>query len=254
MGVQSGIGSRMGVGFALLGRGDMNFLVIDEDDQDLGVASPYFYEAYVSIGWRLSRRDLIGVGFAKSGENLDLASYYDNQDMNDNGQSPVIYNVGWHHIWNEHFESGVVIRDLGFNSDLSARWIHSPSRDNSIASSEAFRPKTLEAGVTYHSKVLQQPFSMHLEVLDYQLADTLLVFDPDWHFWTARMGMEWEAIPKGWVRAGYDSKNWSVGASYEFNLHWNRKPWPLRVHYALVYETEAELWTPLAVGITTTLP
>jgi len=254
LGVQSGIGSRMGIGFAVLGRGDNNFLVIDEDDQDLGTITPYFYEAYVSIGWRLSRVDLLGIGFSKSGDNLDLASIYSNQEINDAGQSPVSYNLGWHRTWNSRFESGVVIRNLGFNSDLSARWTQSPSRDNSIASSQAFRPKTLETGVTYSSHLLQQPISLHLEVLDYQLADTLFVFDPDWHYWTARMGAEWEAIPRGWVRAGYDSKNWSLGASYEFQLHWNRKPWPLRVHYALVYETEAALWNPLALGITTTIP
>lgn len=253
-GIQSGLGSRMGIGFALLTRGVYDFKVVNEDDEDLGTANPYFYQAYVSVGWRASRMDLIGLSFSKSGENFDLEDKYSDYEWSDGGQSPLSYTLGWHRTWNEKWESGLVIRNLGFNSDLSARWSRSPTRDSKIASSETFRPKTLELGTVYHGKVRNQRINLHLEILDYQLVDTLFAFDPDRHYWTSRWGVEWFAIPNGTVRAGMDSRNPTLGCGYRFNLRWNKKPWPLDLDWAFVYENQANLWNPMSVGVRTRIP
>lgn len=252
-GVQGGLGSRMGVGFAFLGRGDVDFTVTDEDDNDLGKAYPYFYMAYISIGWRASRKDLIGLGFSKGGEDFDLADKYE-MDWSEGGQSPLAYSFGWHRTWNDKWETGAVVRNLGFNSDLSARWTRTPTRDNSVPTSEPFRHKTLELGALYHGRVQGQKVDLHLEFLDYQLVDTLLAFDPDRHYWTARWGVEWAAIQNGKVRAGMDSRNVTLGAGYRFDLRWNKKPWPLDVDWALVYESRVGLWNPLSVGVRTRIP
>lgn len=251
MGIQSSIGTRAGVGIALLGRGDTDFEVVDEEDANLGSAMPYFYMAYIALGWRLTQKDLLGLSFSKSGENLDIAGFYADPDLRESGQSPSSYNLGWHRIWNARFESGVVVRNLGFNQKLSARWSRNPSNGSE---SEALRPKTLEAGVVYHTRLMKSPLEMHLEVLDYLLGDTLMVFDPDWHYWTARFGAEWEAIPGGWLRAGMDSRNLTCGLGYKFKLRWNQKPWPLQLDWALVYESAAGQWNPLSVGIRTRIP
>jgi hypothetical protein len=249
VGVQSGVGTRGGVGFALLGRGDTDFEVVNEEDEDLGQAYPYFYMAYIAVGWRLNRYDLLGVSFSRSGENLGVAQYY--SELRDDGQSPTSYNLGWHHTWSSRFETGMVVRNLGFNSDLSARWTRNPSNGSE---SQALRPKTLEMGATYSTKVKGRPFGLRVEVLDYLLADTLFVFDPDWHYWTARFGAEWEPISGGWLRAGFDSKNLTCGLGYQFNLRWNKKPWPLQLDWVFVYETLAGQWNPVSVGVRTRIP
>lgn len=252
-GIQSGLGSRMGVGFALLTRGVTDFEVIDEDENNLGNANPYFYMAYLSVGWRASRKDLIGLSFSKSGENFDLEDKYE-MDWSDGGQSPTSYNIGWHRQWLDRWETGIVIRNLGFNSDLTARWTRSPTRDNMVASTETFRPKTLEMGALYHGNLQGQRIDLHLEILDYQLVDTLLAFDPDRHYWTARWGVEWAAFRNGKLRAGMDSRNLTLGCGYRFDLRWNRKPWPLDLDWALVYESQAGLWNPISVGVRTRIP
>ena len=250
---QGGVGSRMGVGFAFLEHGT-SLAVINEEDQNLGSASPYFYMAYISIGWRVDRANEIGLGFSKSGYDLDLGGKYSDMTFNNSEQSPLSYTLGWHHTWNSTFESGLVLRNLGFSKTLTTTWVRSPATDGDIASSDVFRPKSLEVGTTYHTKIAKRPFNMSIEVLDYLLADTLMTFDPDWHYWTARMGLEWEAISDGYVRAGYDSGNLSAGLGYRFNLRWEKKPWPLEVDWALSYESVAGLWNPLSVGVKTRIP
>jgi hypothetical protein len=157
--------------------------------------------------------------------------------------------VGWARQWNAKWSTSVVARNLGLNSKLSASWRRNPSRDNSLSSGIALRPKMLQIGVAYTAPLLGRTASLRAEFLDYQLADTLLVFDPDWHIWTARLGVEYEVIPKGHIRLGFDSENPSLGLGYEFLIGENKIP--LAVDYALAYEWDAGLWAPLAVGLRT---
>lgn len=252
LGIESKAGARMGVGMGLLFRGDTDFKVVNEDDQDLGSATPYFMMGYLGLGYRISRFDGIGFSMSFSYENLGVADYYDDIDMVDDYQSPVSLNLGWYRQWNSHWTSGVVVRNIGLNARLSSAWTRSPSRDNTLGTTEAFRPKVLQVGVGYHAPLFGRPAHLWLEALDYQVADTLLVFDPDWHIWKARLGIESEIIPDGTVRAGLDDSNPSLGLGYLFRLRAGRRQIPVQVDYALVYEWEAELWNPLSFGLRTT--
>lgn len=250
-GLESGAGARMGVGLGLLFRGDTDFEVINEDDQSLGSATPYFMMGYVGLGYRLTRQDGLGFSLSFSYDHMGVRSLYDDSeelDMVDAYQSPISVNLGWYRVWNAQWTSGVVIRNLGINSKLSARW---DKNSNRLSSSESLRPKVLQVGVGYSATLKGIPVKLWLEALDYQVADTLLVFDPDWHIWKARLGVEVEAIPKGFVRAGFDDGNPSLGLGYRFDVRWNRRRVPLWVDYALVYEQEADLWNPFSFGLRT---
>lgn len=251
LGVESGAGKRMGVGMAVLFRGDRDFQVISDDDEDLGTAQPWFMMAYVGMGYRLSRIDGIGFSFSFSYDNLDLASHYTDADMVDAYQSPVALNLGWYREWNARWTSGVVVRNLGLNSKLSASWQRNPSRDNSLSTTEAYRPKVLQVSLGYHAPLFGRKTNLWLDVLDYQVADTLLVFDPDWHIWKSRLGIETEVIPQGMVRLGLEDRNPSLGLGYTFLVRWDRKRIPIALDYALLYEWDAELWNPLSFSLST---
>lgn len=249
LGIESKIGKRMGVGFAVLYRGDYNFDVIDNDDETLGTASPYFSMIYLGFAYRATRRDAFGLSLSMSYDNLDVAEYFEDIKMEDGFRSPVTLNFGWLRQWNEKWSTSVIIRNLSFSKNLSARWTKNPSSDNSLMSTEGVRPKVLQIGVGYRSNIMGKPVYAWMEALDYQLADTLLVFDPHWHLWTARVGFECEVIPNGTVRVGMDDLNWNIGLGYKFEIRIGKKKYPFDVNYAFIYETEAGLWTPLSIGL-----
>ena len=56
LGLETPVGNRMGIGFAMLYRGDTDFKVIDEDDQTLGTATPFFSMMYLGFSYRATRR------------------------------------------------------------------------------------------------------------------------------------------------------------------------------------------------------
>jgi hypothetical protein len=254
LGVESRVGSRMGIGGAVLYRSDLAFDVINDDDEKLGTATPYFMMMYVGLGYRISRKDAIGLSFSMSYDNLGISGYYDDVKVEDGYQSPVTFNLGWLREWNENWSSAVVIRNLSFSKNLSATWTRNTSSDNSVSSTEGVRPKVLQIGLGYHSRLLGRPISSWMEALDYQVADTLLAFDPDLHVWTGRVGMEWEAIPGGKIRIGMDDSNYMFGLGYLFKIRIGKRWWPFDVSYALVYEGDAGLWDPLSFGIKGRIP
>lgn len=254
VGIESKVGKRMGVGFAMLYRGDLAFDVIDDDDQTLGTASPYFTMMYLGFAYRATRRDAFGLSLSMSYDNLDIAEYFDGVDLVDDYRSPVTVNLSWLRQWNEKWSTSVVIRNLSFGENLSARWSKNTSTDNSVASTEGVRPKVLQIGVGYRSRIMGKPVFAWMEAIDYQVADTLLAFDPDRHVWTGRVGFESELIPNGTLRVGMDDLNFTVGAGYKFEIRIGKKKYPFDVNYALIYESEAGLWTPLSFGLRGNIP
>ncbi len=254
LGLETPVGKRMGVGFAMLYRGDLAFDVIDEDDQTLGTATPYFTMLYLGFAYRATRRDAFGLSLSMSYDNLDVAEYYDGYEMVDDFTSPVTLNFGWLRQWDRHWSTSVVIRNLSFSKNLSARWTRNPSTDNSIASTEGVRPKVLQIGVGYRSNILGKPVFAWMEALDYQVADTLLAFDPQLHVWTGRVGFECEIIPDGTVRVGMDDLDMMLGLGYKFRVRIGKKKFMFDVNYALTYESEAELWNPLSFGLRGYIP
>lgn len=242
------VGSRMGLGAGLLFRGDANFAVVDEDDRDLGTSRPQFMLGFIAVGWRPDRRSALGLGLVMGYENLDMAKHYSDVKMVDSYQTPTAFQLGYQRHLSPRWDLGVVVRNLGVNRNLSARFSTSRSRDNTLPGYQGFRPKVLQVGLLHHAKLQGQPLRLYLEVLDYQLADTLAVFDPDWHAWRGRTGIEWEAFPGGCLRTGLDNGNWSLGASYRFRV--GKPTRPLEVDWALLRERTGQ-WTPLSVGMRT---
>lgn len=256
LGIESSVGKRMGIGFAMLYRGDMDFKVIDDDDQTLGTATPFFSMMYLGFSYRATRRDAFGISLSMSYDNMDIAEYYEDEniELNDGYTSPVSLNLGWLRQWNEKWSTSVVIRNLSFSKNLSSRWTKTVSSDNSVPSTEGVRPKVLQIGAGYRSKVMGKPVYAWMEALDYQLADTLLVFDTHWHLWTARVGFECEIITDGTIRTGMDDRNFMVGLGYKFRIPIAKKKYLFDVNYALTYESEADLWNPLSFGLRGYIP
>lgn len=254
LGLDTRIGKRMGIGFAMLYRGDFHFDVINDDDETLGEARPYFTMMHLGFAYRLSRLDAIGISFSMSYDNLDLASYYQDIQLVDAFQSPISFNLGWIRQWNSKWSSSVVIRNLSFSKNLSATWTRNPSIDNSVISTHGFRPKALQVGLGYRSQIFSKPVSAWLEAIDYQIADTLLAFDPDRHVWTARIGFDLEAIPKGRISVGMDGLQFSAGLGYQLDLRIAQKIYPIDLSYALLYESNVQLWSPLSFTIRGNFP
>jgi hypothetical protein len=194
-GIESGIGNRMGIGTAFLFRDDMDFML-----------------GYTGLGYRLSKADGIGISLSIT---YDMLNEY---------QSPLSLDLGWFRFWNEKWQSGLQIRNLGFNE---------------------LRPKIFEAGITHRNLLLGKPASVSLSLASYQAADTLSVFEPDWHIFKSRFGFEWRAIANGDLRFGIDGKNPSMGCGYAFRI--SEKTFI--IDYAFIYEWEADLLNPLSFTI-----
>ena len=254
LGIETKVGKRMGVGFAMLYRGDLAFDVINEDDETMGTATPYFTMMYLGFAYRATRRDAIGFSLSMSYDNLDVGDYFEGVELVDDYRSPVTINLSWLRQWNSKWSSSVVIRNLSFSENLSAKWTKNTSTDNTVASTDGIRPKVLQIGLGYRSKVFDKPVYAWMEAIDYQVADTLLAFDPDRHVWTGRVGFECDIIPQGTLRIGMDKLDWTIGAGYKFDIRIGKKKYPFDVNYALIYETEAGIWTPLSFGLRGNLP
>lgn len=253
-GIETKIGKRMGVGFAMLYRGDLNFDVINDDDETIGTATPYFTMMYLGFAFRATRRDAFGLSLSMSYDNLDISEYEKGFDVVDDYRSPVTFNLGWLRQWNDKWSTSVVIRNLSFSENLSAKWNRNTSTDNSIYSTEGVRPKVLQIGLGYRSHIMGKPVYAWMEAIDYQVADTLLAFDPQLHVWTGKVGFECDIIEGGTVRVGMDDLNFTFGLGYKFNVRIGKKKYLFDVNYALLYESDAGLWNPLSFGLRGFIP
>ena len=252
LGVEGKVGKRMGVGFAVLYRGDTDFKVIDDDDQTLGEAEPFFTMFYLGFAYRATRQDAFGLSLSMSYDNLDIAEFYDG--VEESFRSPVTINLSWFRQWNRKWSSSVVIRNLSFSRNLSAKWTKNPSKDNTLASTEGVRPKVLQIGLGYRTTFFGKNVNAWMEAIDYQVADTLLAFDPQLHVWTGRVGFECEVVPNATLRVGMDDLDWMLGAGYKFDIRVGRKKFPIEVNYAFLYETRAGIWTPFTLGLRGYIP
>ena len=154
-GIESGVGNRMGIGGAVL--------FIDD-----------FILYYAGLGYRLSKADGIGVSLSVS------------YDMVDEYQDHLAFDLGWFRFWSEKWQSGLQIRNLGFNS----------------------RDKSFEVGITHRNLLLSKPASVSLSVASNQDIDTF----------KGKFGFEWRAVTNGDLRFGIDGKDPSIGWGYDFNI------------------------------------
>lgn len=252
-GIESKVGKRMGVGFAMLYRGDLDFDVINDDDETIGTATPYFTMMYLGFAYRATRHDAIGLSLSMSYDNLDI-SEYEGGEVVDDYRSPVTINLGWVRQWNNNWSTSVVIRNLSFSENLSAKWDRNTSTDNSLPSTEGVRPKVLQIGLGYRSHIMGKPVYAWMEAIDYQVADTLLAFDPQLHVWTGRVGFECDIIENGTIRMGMDDLDFTFGLGYKFYVRIGKKKYMFDANYALLYESDAGLWNPLSFGLRGFIP
>ncbi|MBO7412118.1 MAG: hypothetical protein J6U20_00420 [Fibrobacter sp.] len=253
-GIETKVGNRMGVGFAMLYRGDLAFDVVNEDDETVGTATPYFTMMYLGFAYRATRQDAIGLSLSMSYDNLDISEHIEGYEVVDDYRSPVTINLGWLRQWNDKWSTSVVIRNLSFSENLSAKWDRNTSTDNSLPSTEGVRPKVLQIGLGYRSHIMGKPVYAWMEAIDYQVADTLLAFDPQLHVWTGRVGFECDIIEGGTVRVGMDDLDFTFGLGYKFNVRIGKKKYLFDANYALLYESEAGLWNPLSFGLRGFIP
>lgn len=254
LGLEGKVGKRMGIGFAMLYRGDLDFEVINDDDETVGTATPLFTMMYLGFSYRATRRDALGFSLSMSYDNLDISEHMEGYEIVDDYRSPVTINLGWLRQWNANWSTSVVIRNLSFSKNLSAKWSRNTSSDNSLPSTEGVRPKVLQIGIGYRSHIMGKPVSAWMEAIDYQVADTLLAFDPQLHVWTGRVGFECEILEGGTIRLGMDDLNYTVGLGYKFKVRIGKKKYLFDVNYALLYETDAGLWNPLSFGLRGFIP
>lgn len=254
LGLEGKVGKRMGIGFAMLYRGDLDFDVINDDDETIGTATPLFTMMYLGFSYRATRRDALGFSLSMSYDNLDISEHMEGYEIVDDYRSPVTINLGWLRQWNDNWSTSVVIRNLSFSKNLSAKWSRNTSSDNSLPSTEGVRPKVLQIGIGYRSHIMGKPVFAWMEAIDYQVADTLLAFDPQLHVWTGRVGFECEILEGGTIRLGMDDLNYTVGLGYKFNVRIGKKKYLFDVNYALLYETDAGLWNPLSFGLRGFIP
>lgn len=254
LGLEGKVGKRMGIGFAMLYRGDLDFEVINDDDETVGTATPLFTMMYLGFSYRATRRDALGFSLSMSYDNLDISEHMEGYEIVDDYRSPVTINLGWLRQWNANWSTSVVIRNLSFSKNLSAKWSRNTSTDNTLPSTEGIRPKVLQIGIGYRSHIMGKPVSAWMEAIDYQVADTLLAFDPQLHVWTGRVGFECEILEGGTIRLGMDDLNYTVGLGYKFNVRIGKKKYLFDVNYALLYETDAGLWNPLSFGLRGFIP
>jgi len=209
-GIDGAAGNRMGVGLAFLLRADKDLLIVDSTGEKKDVAKPLYMLGYTGLGYRLSKRDGLGVSLSIAYDRLGLSDKTEIAGIANEYQSPLSFDLGWFRFWSPKWQSGAQIRNLGFNSRLSAVW-----RKNT---SDGLRPKIFEIGATHRNLLLHKPASVSLHLLSYQEADTLFVFDPDLHVFKSRFAFEWELIPHGDLRFGIDGKDPTAGFGYAFGI------------------------------------
>jgi hypothetical protein len=167
-GIENGIGNRMGIGAAaFLKRGEDTLFIIDETDSIIDrKRADFSIRGYAGLSYRLSKADGIGVSLSTE------------------SQSPLSIDLGWFRFWNEKWQSGAQVRNLG---------------------SDDSRTETFEAGLTHRNLLFGKPVSASLMLLGRSALK-------------GRFGFEWEAIKNGDLRFGLEEKSPSAGIGYAFNI------------------------------------
>jgi hypothetical protein len=245
VGVQGRVAANMGLGVGILNRGDYDVPVYDEDEKPLDpgqlTAQPQALGSYLGVGIKTSRNNSFGATVQWYSFNLDLGG---TGNVNVIG----IFNLGWYRRWSDGLKTGVVIRNLGINKDLSADFDQTTFTGEDTQgferSSTDFIPKTLVAGVFYTTTAGSKTIDLAFELMDYQLKRDLYATDANFHHQDFRMGFDCHLSEQMNVRVGVDQGNLSAGFGYA--LMWGKRR--LIFDYALVVEKGLLTVNPFAVG------
>jgi hypothetical protein len=249
-GVQGRLAANMGVGIGLLNRGDFNVPVYDRDEkplkdaesgEDYSIARPQSVGSYLGVGVKSSRSNSFGAA-------VQWYSYSTGLDGTGNVNVIGIFNLGWFKRWSNDLKTGVVVRNLGINKDLSADFdqttISGEDAHGFERTSSDFMPKTLVAAVFYTSHAWGKTIDLAGEVIDYQLKRDLYALDANFHAQALRLGADWHVSDRINARAGMDQGNLTAGFGYA--LPWGKRR--LLFDYAFVAERGLLTLNPFAVG------
>ncbi len=241
-GIQGRVAANLGMGLALLNRGDWQVYAYDRNESPIDTIRPQSIGSYVGLGLKTSRNNALGAALQWYSTNLDADG---TGDVNFIG----IVNLGWYKRWGERLKTAVVVRNLGLNADLSASFdqttIAGEGLDGFDHTSTDFFPKTLVVAGFYSFKAWKRDWDVAVELIDYQLKDALYVVDANFHHQTFRVGGECALTGALDVRAGVDGGNLSLGLGYL--LPWGRRQ--IAFDYALLLERGLLTINPFAVGL-----
>jgi hypothetical protein len=243
-GFQGRLAANLGAGVGLLNRGDFNVPIYDRDEKPLEgyeTARPQAIGSYLGMGVKTSRSNSFGAALQWYSYNLDLDG---TGDVNVIG----IFNLGWYKRWTNGLKTGVVVRNLGMNSNLSADFdqttLSGEDAQGFERTSTDFMPKTLVAAVFYTTTAGTKTVDLAFELLEYQLKRDLFVTDANFHKQDFRLGVDCHISDNMNVRAGVDQGN--VTAGFGYTLLWGKRR--LIFDYALVAEKGFLTINPFAVG------
>jgi hypothetical protein len=268
--LQGRVASNLGLGAAVLHRGDYSVQAYDKDEKDIGYAQPRAFGTFFGLGMRTSRRNALGISLLAYTSMLDLEGGIGEVDFIGG------VNLGWYRRYDSlnaanlvpeswtgvrkfadffsgSFSTAVVVRNLGLNSRLSAEFEQSVSTGEANpagfgSTSNDFFPKTLVIAGEWRKRMWDMPFTLSGEVMDYQLKSSLFTPNPAFHKQAARVGLEAEVAERTQLRVGMDRLNPTIGLGYGYRVNRRRV---IQFDYALTMERGLMTFNPYAIGIKT---
>jgi hypothetical protein len=247
VGVQGRVAPNLGAGVGIVNRGDYDVKAYDQDENPLGTVRPQSIGSYLGLGLKTSRSNSFGAAVQWYAYNPDIGGGIGNVNVIG------IFNLGWYKRWTNALKTGLVIRNLGLNSDLSADFDQTTLTGEESGGFERtasdFMPKTLVAAVFYTKRAWNMDWDLSAEGIDYQLKRNLFVTDANFHSQALRVGVDCHLTEALSLRGGVDQGNVTAGFGYGllWGTHW------LLFDYALVAERGLLTINPFAVGFRFTL-
>lgn len=207
LGLATNLGSRLGVGVAMLYRRDAQVKVYDADETLSETSAPTFLQAQVALGMRITRSQSVGVAFGVYSENLDLQGIEDYR-------APARIDLSWYRRGPDTaWAVGAVLRNIGLTSDLLAREERNGVVSDDVSTvNEAIVPRTLELSGRYRLHPVPGQFLdllatplVHFTGEDFVSADKAEL--------GIRAGLEYAPHPAWRLRCGYEQGSWGAGGS-----------------------------------------
>lgn len=207
LGFNSTYENHLAFGYAVLYRGDAGIELIDENDQNIGVASPGFLRHSVALSARRSQVESFGVS-------LDWSSFHPDVEGFQSYSSPISFTVGYYRSF-DNIRVGTVLRNLGFNGNLSAEEIASFENGGAaVDTKEDYYPKALELEISHDFGA----GTYYVKNSSYLLQNGLWGWDTS--VWENRLGLGLE-LPF-WadyaIQMGYKGKYFSTEGGVPGNL------------------------------------
>ena len=269
--LQGRVASNLGLGAAIVNRGDYNVQAYDENEKDIGYARPQSFATYFGMGMRTSRRNAFGASLLVYSSSLDLQEGVGEVDFvggvnlgwyrrYDSLNAANLVPVSWSRLrrfanfFSGSFSSAIVVRNLGLNSRLSAEFEQSVSTGEVDpvfgfgSTAEDFFPKTLVVAGEWRKTMWDRGFTLSGEIMDYQLKSSLFTPNPAFHKQAVRLGLECDVAERTQLRIGLDRLNPTIGFGYGYRVNRRRL---IQFDYALTMERGLMTFNPYAFGIKT---